>query len=324
MKLNLSDIKKITFGATAITEENGVIVFKRFTEKQKECYFTLRGKSLHNKVNSTSGVRLSFITDSKALSLKYFMVYASSRVYAYFDLLVDGKLYHHFGTESITEEEYFENIALPSGEKHVELYLPWSVGARLSSLELDDGAKITPVKRKRVMLSFGDSITQGYDAKYPTNTYISKLSKFLDADVYNKAIGGDTFFPELLQNGDGIVPDIVTVAYGTNDWFKLQEDEFKFNAKTFFELLSEKYSSCKIFVVTPIWRLEEEGEAPNGYSLDSVRELIKNTALSYGATVIDGKGLVSHDVEAFEDKRLHPNDKGFDEYSENLQKSLKV
>ncbi len=323
MKLNLNDIKKIAFGATAITEENGVIEFKRFTEKQKECYFTLRGISLHNKVNSTSGVRLSFITDSKTLNLKYFMVYASSRVYAYFDLLVDGKLYHHFGTESITEEEYFENITLPSGEKHVELYLPWSVGAKFTLFELDDGAKITPVKRKRVMLSFGDSITQGYDAKYPTNTYISKLSRALDADVYNKAIGGDTFFPELLQNGDGIVPDIVTVAYGTNDWFRLKEEDFKFNAKTFFELLLEKYSYSKIIVITPIWRKEEEGVAPNGYSLDSAREFIKNTALSYsGVMVIDGKTLVSHDVEMFEDRRLHPNDNGFNEYSENLIKKL--
>ncbi len=324
MKLNLNDIKKITFGATAITEENGVIEFKRFTEKQKESYLTLRTVSLHHKVNSTSGVRFSFKTDSLYLNLKYFMVYASSRLYAYFDVVVNGQLYHHFGTESIAEEEYFENITLPFGEKHVELYFPWSVSAKLTLVELEDGAKIIPVKRKRVMLSFGDSVTQGYDAKYPTNTYISKLSKALDADVYNKAIGGDTYFPELLLNGDGIVSDIVTVAYGTNDWFKLNEEDFKFNVKTFFELLTEKYSYSKIIVITPIWRKEEEGVSPNGYSLDSAREFIKNTALSYSAvTVIDGKDLVSHDIEKFEDKRLHPNDNGFNEYSENLIKKLK-
>ncbi len=325
MKLNLNDIKKITFGATAITEENGVIEFKRFTEKQKECYLTLRTRSLHHKVNATSGVRFSFITNSSFLNLKYVMVYASSRNYAYFDLLVDGQLYHHFGVINVTEEEErFEKITLPIGEKHIELYFPWSVGAKLSLVEVEDGAKITPVKRKNVMLSFGDSITQGYDGKYPTNTYNSKLSKFLDADVYNKAIGGDTFFPELLLNGDGIVPDIVTVAYGTNDWFRLKEEDFKFNAKAFFELLIEKYSYSKIIVITPLWRKEEEGVAPNGYSLDSVREFIKNTALSYsGVTVIDGKDLVPHDLEMYEDKRLHPSDRGFNEYSENLIKKLK-
>ena len=71
---------------------------------------------------------------------------------------------------------------------------------------------------KKRILCFGDSISQGYDALYPSNQYTPQLAKLLDAEEYNKAIGGEIFRPELALARDDFEPEYITVAYGTNDW----------------------------------------------------------------------------------------------------------
>lgn len=69
----------------------------------------------------------------------------------------------------------------------------------------------TPTPRKTVLAviflrysrsdisSYGDSITQGYDALFPSYSYINRFSMYLDAFIYNKAIGGDIFRPALIE-----------------------------------------------------------------------------------------------------------------------------
>ena len=79
---------------------------------------------------------------------------------------------------------------------------------------LDDGATIEGLYRKYKMISFGDSITHGYDAIYPSLSYASQLAQNLDAEQLNKGIGGDIFFPALLDEKDAFEPDFITVAYG--------------------------------------------------------------------------------------------------------------
>ncbi|MBO5926790.1 MAG: SGNH/GDSL hydrolase family protein [Clostridia bacterium] len=323
MKLSFKDLKKITFGAVSVYEDNGYLVCERFTEKQKECYKKYRTISLRNKVNATAGIRFSFKSNTEFIKFNYVLDYASSRQFAYFDVLVNGKIVSHEGTEKICEEEKALEVFLEKGEKEIEIYFPWSMRGKIKNFEISNNASLFPLKRRKTMISYGDSITQGYDAIYPANSYVSKLAKALDCDVYNKAIGGDTFFPELLEAKEGFIPDIVTVAYGVNDSVKCSWGEFVFNCKTFFELLYENYKSSKIYVITPIWVLREDGRDPTKLSLSEVREFIKQTAHSYeNVTIIDGFELVPCKEEFFTDG-LHPNDEGFKFYIENLIKNLK-
>ena len=76
------------------------------------------------------------------------------------------------------------------------------MGVVLQEVSLADGSTLTPVRRAKKLLCFGDSITHGYDAVYPSRSYTSRLSQMLGADAHNRAIGGDTFFPELLELDD--------------------------------------------------------------------------------------------------------------------------
>lgn len=325
MKLSFNDIKQITFGAVCIAENDGLIEFSRFTEKQKQAYLTYRTIALHGKVNCVSSIRFSFITDATSFKMEYVLINASSRNFAYFDVMVDGELIGHFGTDNFTQEEGVYETLLKSGKKHVEVYFPFSANVKIKSLELLGGTTIEPKKRKYTMIAYGDSITQGYDATYSSQAYVNKLACYLDADVYNKAIAGDTFFPELLENKDVIVPDIVTVAYGTNDWTKCSYEEFTFNLNAFFELLYENHKESKIIVITPVWRDDIDTRFPPiNISFNELRARIKKVALSYdNITVIDGDNLIPSDPNLFKDNHLHPNDEGFEYYFKNLIAELK-
>ncbi len=326
MFLTLNQIKSITFGAVSVYENGGFIIFERFTEKQKECYKKYRTLSLRNKVNTTASVKISFKSDTEFLKFDYILDYASSREYAFFDVLVNGEMVYSTGTDKIDTTEKVLKVNFERGEKDIEIYFPWSMRAKIKNFEISDNASIIPEKNSKTMIAYGDSITQGYDSVHPSIAYINKIAKFFDANLYNKAIGGDTFFPELIEAKDGFIPDIVTVAYGTNDWLACDKGEFVFNTKTFFELLYDNYKSSKIYVITPIWKKAEEDGTKStvDMSFAELRLFIKNTAKEYeNITVIDGEDLVPHDVKCFADEVvLHPNDKGFKFYAENLIKAI--
>ena len=103
MLLTLSDIKKITFGAVSVIEENGVFVFNRFTEKQKDCYKKYRTISLYGKTTATAGIRFSFKSNTSYIKFNYYLSYGSSRDFAYFDIYVNGQLTYHIGKEKLDD-----------------------------------------------------------------------------------------------------------------------------------------------------------------------------------------------------------------------------
>ena len=85
----------------------------------------------------------------------------------------------------------------------------------------------------------------------------------------------------------------------------------------------KNYPGSKIFVITPIWR--KEITQPNDrWPFERVSGCIENVAGRYDdVTVICGFDLVPHEEKYFGDLRLHPNDKGFDVYYNNLIAQIK-
>ena len=320
MILNLEQMHMITRGAVRVEENDGVFSLLRFTEKQAQAYLDLGCQDFYNKSFATSGVRLAFRTDSKSCSFDYTLKSASSRAFAYFDVYENGLLVKHFGTEGGELKGGKAKITFGEGSKDVEIYLPWSRRASLSNVEIDDGAVLEGLSRKYTMINFGDSITHGYDAIYPSLSYASRLARLMDADAVNKGIGADTFCPELLEEPDPFTPDFVTVAYGTNDWHKRTYDELKEKSRAFYSRLSEMYPTARIFGITPICRLD--GNKPStlfgapAYEVDAlIREVCADLP---NVTVIRGWTLTPALKEFYSDLRLHPNDLGFGVYAQNL------
>jgi len=333
MKLTVEQIKKIALGAVYAEEEKGIVKLHRFSREQ-EALYEVTNEDFYERALTPAGVKLSFETDSENLFLKIFASPATGRRYFSIDVFVGdemvGSLNNFTGVEfpkdyyrmRVSVGEFSKNFYLGKEKKKVCVHLPWSVWIDLLDVSLDDGAYIKPIKPAKKLLAYGDSITHGYDALHPSNRYVAKLAKALDAEEFNKAIGGEKFFPPLAKIGDDIDPDYITVAYGTNDWDCMSAATFRENCRDFFSNLVRNYPNAKIFAISPIWREAMEDEREWGFS--EIEENIRAAVKDYETvTVISGLDLVPWDEKYFADRIIHPNDSGFGHYSDSLYKKIK-
>lgn len=336
MNLTVEKIRTITCGAVSVAEESDGIHFYRFTPEQMELYRHY-DESIYDKTKSTAGVRLSFRTNSESLHLKAHLTPQSgSRRYYCFDVFVNGKkvaALRNYNPEELPDDytetplpvgEINETVSLGTGQKEVCIYLPWNMHVTLKALGLDDGETVEPVKYSKKIVCFGDSITQGYDALCPYNRYTARLADALQAEEFNKAIGGEFFWPTLAKTKESFTPDYITVAYGTNDWSKIPYAQFLKNCIEFYAALASTYPKSQIFAITPIWRRDHQ-RVTDFPSFDAVEKTIAEAIKSYkNITMIYGFDLVNHDEKFFADSYLHPNDAGFAKYAENLEKAIKM
>lgn len=334
MKLSLEKIREMTTGAVRIEEKEGAICFYRYTKEQDERY-KIRNPELHRRSLCTAGVKLCFETDSenlflkikteKVLSRSYFSVdvFVNGEIIGYLDNFADSVIDDRYIALQLSQGEFSKKFDLGKGKKRVCVHLPWSVITSLAEISLDDGAIVEAYKKEKRLIAFGDSITQGFDALRPSERYISRLAEALGADEYNKAIGGDIFFPDLAALRDDFSPDYVVVAYGTNDWSTLEEAEFKENCRSFYKRIRYNYPDAEIFALTPIWRADYKDKRACG-SFENVAACIKESvSLLPNVNVIEGFNLVPHEESLFADKYLHPNSEGFEHYFENLYGLIK-
>ena len=334
MNLSFNLIKEIVTGAVRVEEENGSVKLYRFTKEQEELYKT-EHQDLYPKTLSAAGMKLLFKTDSKNLFLKIKTSQGSSRKYFSVDVFADGKavdsldnfsdidMPRNYTQLELAYAEFSKEFSLGEGEKEVCVYLPWSVGVSIEELSLDDGALVEAIKPKKKLLAFGDSITQGYDALRPSNRYIARLADSLGAEEFNKAIGGEKFFPELAKLKDAFEPDYITVAYGTNDWSNMDAEIFKEKCKDFYSNITKLYHGAKVLAITPIWRKDMNGERKFGAFEDVEKHIRSAVKDMKNVMVISGLDLVPHNEKYFADLKLHPNDEGFDYYFKNLYNEIK-
>lgn len=328
MRLTLDEIRSVTKGADRVEEKNGKICFHRFTLAQEKAYKSYSA-DFYRKNFATSGIRLEFVTDSKTLSMTVDVTsgLSSSRRFFAHSVYADGKLVGRIERaqeSTVPDGEFSGEFDMGEGEKTVRVYFPWSAASKLCSFELDDGAKIIPVEKKLRMIFFGDSITQGYDALAPENSYASAVTDALCAEARNKAIGGEVFFPTLGALRDDFEPDYITVAYGTNDWARNDRETFDRDCEAFYTNLSANYSEATIFAIAPIWRGDQAGHKSKVGDFSHITERIREVAEKLPNVIfINGYDFVTKDESYFSDRVLHPNDKGFSQYAENLLAELK-
>lgn len=339
MKLTYEQIKSVTNGAAQIVEEDGGLRFWRFTEHQQELYSQLRPvltkiKNYRPTSTTSSGVKLYFTTDSEILYLKVDVKRGSPRTFFSFDVLVNGEYFDsmdNFGDHPYPQGApktpyplglHEKTFALGKGEKTVEVFFPWSVCPILLEVGLTDGSFITPVKRPKKWLVFGDSITQGYDILRPSQHHIPKTAEKLNAELYNKGIGGEFFFPPLSDSPDDFQPDYITVAYGTNDLVHVDGSRFNEDCHLFFANLRKHYPNAKIACITPIWRATFDG----ANNFDTIENLEKRMAAAVadvpGVKVVRGYEFVPQDTALLSDLSTHPNDEGFAYYYKNFSKEI--
>ena len=335
MKLNFQQIQSITLGAAYLSSEEDGIHFHRFTPEEEEIY-RKKGDGVPTKqIFATSGICLSFKTDSKRLGLKISAETASStRRYFSVDVFQNGKflgsiqnfdealLPRKYTHTELPFGDFSEEFDLKEGEEEITVVFPALQKVVLQEISLSDGADLTPIKKEKKLLCYGDSITQGYDALHAHRRYTARLADALGMEEFNKAIGGEKFFPELSAAKPSFRPDLITVAYGTNDWSGRPREVFEKTCIGFFENLVKSYPDTPILAITPLWRKIWQREKPCGPFL-GIDAFIRKVCGAYpNVTVLSGFDLIPHDADYFADFTLHPNAVGYDRYAEGILKFL--
>lgn len=334
MILTLEQMKSVTLGAIALTEGEKGVEFHRFTPEQQQMYIKKR-EDFGKRSFASSGVRFCFQTDSRKLSIKVLLENMGARDFCALEIFVNGQRIGYLN--NFCEEElpqYYSKVSLPVGEfagsfdlgpgdKTVTVYLPWNMRTYLQELALDDGAYIKPVRRCKKLLAFGDSITQGFEALWPSRRYAGRIADMLDAEEINKAIGGERFCPDLAELRDDFTPDYILVAYGTNNWAADTKAVFDEHMPGFFRNLYKHYPTVKTFVLTPIWRKHYQDKTDFDSFFDVENCIRQEVADKENMIVIPGFDLIPHYETLYSDQVLHPNDRGFDHYFENLQREIK-
>lgn len=321
MILSDKQMRAAVRGAVEMTEENGLYSLFRFTQEQREDQVKKR-QLFYDRMYASAGVRLHFTTNSRTLRFRYALSRLTTEATYAFDLYENGVLTQH---EVLPADEEAREISwtLGNGEKELILYLPWAVYTKISAPILDDGASFSPVPYDKTVFLFGDSITQGFCAEYPSGTYAMRLSRSLGGNWINKGVGSERFRPEVLGHKDTVRPDAIVIAFGTNDWNSCTYETVQRDASAFFERLKEFYADIPTVVITPIARMDDNMEKPYGRPFSAMHDDISALcADNPDIRILRGEPLMPHDASCFVADGLHPNDEGFARYAENLIPAL--
>jgi hypothetical protein len=332
-------------GIVDIYEGDDGVCLKRVTDVQMAHYEGCNDRwPLRAQCNA--GVTLELKTDSRILDISFGVV-EGARQYLGLDVEVDGVLvrsvyvddYSKSGGVTITNNAQglagvrLEGVGVfvvrlfeyeEQKERMIRVFLPQSVGLAFRSVVVDDGASVAAVEEAtHKLLCLGDSITQGMDAKSPVTAYTTQLARLLDAELLNQGVGGHVFDVDSFDSGLAFDADVVTIAYGTNDWNGGKTvAEIQNNVRLYLEKVKGRYPLADIFVLGPIWRTIGD-EVRDGGTLWDFSEVILETARGFeNVRCLDGLALVPHQEHLVPDG-THPNDEGFLHYALNLYRAMK-
>lgn len=310
MKLSLEQIKKITVGALSIWEENQAFRFAKCTPKQISAWHQIDEYLGERAKITTPGIRLDFHTNSRTFAF-------TPQVAANYEIYIDNVLMYAF-FKSDFETIETKKIELDGEEHRITLYLPGHDAGILQTVEIDDDATLLPHKYDCKILFIGDSITKGWDSTWDSLSFANHVSRFFNAESIVQGIGRTVYHSTTFDDAIDFDPDIIIVAYGTNDWqvFPTVEEGRK-HCKAFLDQLVTKYGDKKLFGISPIWRADESEIRKMGTFTECIA-YIKEEISAHNMVLIDGYKLTPHLPEFYSDAYLHPDTKGFGIYALNL------
>lgn len=312
-------------------QESGLVPF-RYTHAQCHFYDEISyGLIMGEKSRMSAGITLEFDTDAEQFTLCWQIAggYPTTSVNrgSSLDVYIDGVLRGQklIDCEWHTPQE--DTFALGKGHKRVVVFLPHTYIFSLADIVLPAGATFAPVpQRTRKALILGDSITQGIGACYASTGYAMQLSRMLNAECLNQSIAAVRFEPECLEKTD-FMPDLITIALGTNDWsHRADKAEYDDYASRFLARIHEFYPGVPTAVISPVKRCRDEADLPEGrphmYRESELYSALSALSAPYPQMhCINGWLLVPHVTSFFQDG-LHPNDLGMTFYAHTLYQQL--
>ena len=221
-----------------------------------------------------SGGRLEFDTTATALAVECHLTHIrigdAARRPAVFDLVVDGELVDSRETLEgtlITVEPRTGGVGftpggdvtvtfdLPSGHKHVALWLPHAAAVRLRRVSAD--AAVTTPARTRAMrwTHYGSSISHCMEADRPTGTWPAVAARLASADLQSFAFAGQCHLDPFAARMIAARPaDAISLKLGINivNADSMRERTFVPALHGFLDTIRDHQPDTPIAVITPI------------------------------------------------------------------------
>lgn len=222
------------------------------------------------------------------------------------------------------------SVRLPAdGKMHTyELILPYGDIVEIHSAAVDSSAVFEkPEPRPPVRCVFyGDSITQGFCASRIDRTFPFLTGELLDYEVINMGIAGIGLNPGTAKVLGGIGMDRLIVEIGANDWKEgMLPEEFRKNVEKFLHDFRSFQPETPVWWITPPWISPKWKVKTMRYELDIYREIIHREIEKRNDPhlhVIDGLGLIDHDIRFYDRVPVHPVDSGYEQMAERLAEQL--
>ena len=252
MILTNEQLRTTIRGAVEILEQDGVLIPHRFGATLRATTYA-KGNPYHHLIPQTSGIVSTFCTNSETLSFAWQVTETDAN--ESFDVWANGIFLSH---TRIANEAGEVNVELMGGEKTVTIYFPYHREGRITRLEIEDGASFTPAPDAACKILFlGDSITHGATTYMSSMTYPHQLARALDAEIINQGIAGEGFNPTAVDTELPFTPDMISVAYGTNDWsHNPSHEHFVGVVNGHLAALRDRYPRVPILMILPIWRAD--------------------------------------------------------------------
>lgn len=196
----------------------------------------------------------------------------------------------------------------------LKVYLPVFPFTAVADFESDGDVWVdSDTAERKVCYCFGDSITQGFNAHNPSQTYTSIIGRRFEMETLNFGIGGYWFEADSLSGVQALPkPDMITIAYGTNDWNSLPSLELmREKTAAYLDAIEQLYSGIPTFVITPIWRADMDCQKAVGPFELMCKMVAEEASRHPDNVVIDGLAIPMHNRNLYGDGYLHPNAEGF-------------
>lgn len=280
-----------------------------------------------------SGGRIEMVTDATTIELDVQLTLLQLRPGpvppAMFDIVVDGELVGSEGTSTgtiiVVDQHTLTvdfrpggpatiHVALPAGDKHVELWLPHATAVQIIELRADGAVRAPEPAAARRWVHYGSSISHCLEATNPTGVWPVVAARLAGVDLQSFAFAGqcqlDPFAGRMIADHPA---DLISLKLGINivNADSMRERTFVPALHGLLDTIRDGHPDIPLLLITPITcPVVEDHPGPTSTGADgqcSVAE--RPPALAVGALTLRRiRELEAEIVDARRaagDKQLH-------------------